>query len=328
MHLQAAGNRSFASAPLTVTPNARSCATCANFASSRPTLLTAADLLNALLPALSSSSACGAQIPSSLAHSGAPRVRSPRREGACSISPESGGCPVINSLALVLTVACSGTRTLAIARLECTIGQDSRQGLTKAATADGRPVHQHRVKGDLPRCDSLANRPWRLSQRDEGNADPRLLKHVVCLRLGPAITHPCTLPQSANAHCLQAVGVPTCCNKHCSTGTRAASMGLRDMCSASIGATRSALSTGVPDSLCTFVKMPSVPWWCPARGRPPALVCISLPPIAPTLPCLPRLPHWLVYGGVESRLVIVALHRGDFAQSQLPIPSLSSTTKT
>ncbi|KAF1361367.1 hypothetical protein EJ07DRAFT_154158 [Lizonia empirigonia] len=213
VHLQPAVNRSFASAPLTVAPNARSCATCANFASSRPTLLTAADLLNALLPALWSSSACGAQIPSSLAHSGAPRVRSPRREGACSISPESGGCPVINSLALVLTVACSGTRTLTIARLDRTIGQDSRQGLTKTATADRRLVHQHRVKGELPRYDSLANPPWRLSQRDKGNADPRLLKHVVCLRLGPAITHPCTHPQPANAHCLQAVGVPTCCNK-------------------------------------------------------------------------------------------------------------------
>lgn len=68
-----------------------------------------------------------------------------------------------------------------------TIEYGPRQGLTDKATADGRPVHpgeqQHRVKGVLRRCDSLANRPWRLCQRDKGNADPRLLKHVACLGL-------------------------------------------------------------------------------------------------------------------------------------------------
>lgn len=54
VHFQPAGDRSFASAPLTVAPNARSCATCAKLASwifSRWTLLTAADLFNVFLPA-------------------------------------------------------------------------------------------------------------------------------------------------------------------------------------------------------------------------------------------------------------------------------------
>ena len=93
VHLQPAGNRSFARAPLTVALNASSCATCANFASRlfflRLTLLTDADLSNVFLPAFRRRSAESLLAWPTWSLIALPRIRRPRREGACTISPDS-----------------------------------------------------------------------------------------------------------------------------------------------------------------------------------------------------------------------------------------------